>query len=181
MTLACIGLGSNLHHPDQQVRRAIQALKQLPRSRLHCASRLYRSAPLRGPGVPMNQPDYCNAVVLLETQLPPETLLDALQAIEHRQGRRRSPARWGPRPLDLDILLYGEQQIATHRLRVPHPEMGKRIFVLAPLAECADQLRVPGQGTIRELLVQCPPAGLSPWSSRAESDGNPIVEMQGAE
>jgi len=107
-----IGLGANLDDPRAQVMRAIDELAALPNSRLLTVSALYRSAPLVLPGqVPDTQPDYINAVAKLETRLDPHSLLDALQTIEQAHGRRRDGTRWGPRPLDLDILLYGNQQL----------------------------------------------------------------------
>lgn len=156
MTTAYIGLGSNLEQPLQQVQGAIEALAQLPGSRLIAVSRLYRSEPLGPPG----QPDYVNGVAALDTSLEPEALLDQLQAIENRHGRVRT-LRWGPRTLDLDLLLFGGQVINTPRLTVPHPEMARRSFVLYPLADIAPALVLPDGRSLDSLLQGCPPAGLS--------------------
>ena len=152
---AFIGLGSNLDDPRRQVRTALAELAELPASRVSAVSSLYRSAPLQGADVPQGQPDYINAVARLESALTAEALLDALQAIETRHGRMRN-AHWGPRTLDLDILLYGDMRIDTPRLRVPHPGLAERNFVLQPLAEIAPDLDIPGLGPLRELLARCP-------------------------
>lgn len=153
---AFIGLGSNLDDPRQQVARALAELAGLPETTLAAQSGLYRSAPMGPP----DQPAYINAVARLETRLAPEALLDALQAIEVRHARVRSGERWGPRTLDLDILLYGDARIDSPRLQVPHPGLAERNFVLQPLAEIAPDLDVPGAGPLRELLARCAPAGL---------------------
>src|SRR5690554_5219956 len=110
-----IALGSNQDDPQAQVRRAFRELEQLPRSQLLACSSLYRSAPLG----PQDQPAFINAVAMLDTRLSPHELLDALQAIEQRAGRVRKAERWGPRILDLDLLLYAEQMMDTPRLQVP--------------------------------------------------------------
>jgi 2-amino-4-hydroxy-6-hydroxymethyldihydropteridine diphosphokinase len=103
---------------------------------------------------PQDQPDYVNAVVRLSTALSPEALLDGLQDIERRHGRQRV-RHWGPRTLDLDILLYGKQQIVGPRLRIPHPGIATRDFVLYPLAEIDSELEIPGLGGVSELLSRC--------------------------
>lgn len=125
--LAYIGLGSNLESPIVQVREALNELAMLPLSRLVAASSLYASRPVG----PQDQPDFINAVAALETQLSPLALLDQLQALE-QQHRRRRQRRWGPRTLDLDLLLYANDTIDTPRLRVPHPQITARAFVLLP-------------------------------------------------
>jgi 2-amino-4-hydroxy-6-hydroxymethyldihydropteridine diphosphokinase len=154
---AYIGLGSNLDDPAAQMQRALLALAALPHSRLRRQSPFYRSRPMG----PADQPDYLNAVAALETRLAPLALLDALQAIEQAQGRKRDGQRWGPRSLDLDILLYGAQQIDEARLQVPHPGLGERNFVLYPMADIAPgSLPIPGQGTLAELQAACPTDGL---------------------
>lgn len=140
---AFIGLGSNLERPVEQVRAALLELARLPRSRLLRRSPLYRSAPQGGPA----QPDFVNAVALLETGLDPLPLLDALQAIEQRHGRVRAE-RWGPRTLDLDLLLYGDRTIDDERLRVPHARLHERAFVLVPLHDIAPDLVLPGLGPV---------------------------------
>ncbi len=150
-----IGLGSNLDQPVSRVLQAIHTLESLPDCSLQARSSLYRSAPMG----PQDQPDYVNAVVQLTTRLLPEDLLDRLQQVERAHGRRRE-RRWGPRTLDLDILLYGDRDIASERLQVPHPGLAQRSFVLYPLAEIAGDLRVPGLGRMQALLEQCPRDGL---------------------
>jgi 2-amino-4-hydroxy-6-hydroxymethyldihydropteridine diphosphokinase len=152
---AFIGLGSNLDDPPAQLRQAFAELAMLPSSALTGRSPLYRSDPIGPPG----QPDYVNAVVRLDTELAPEDLLDALQAIEQAHQRRRD-VRWGPRTLDLDLLLYGEQCIASERLQVPHPHMHQRAFVLYPLADIAPTLHLPALGNLADLLAACPRQGL---------------------
>ncbi len=145
---AYVGLGSNLQQPVEQLKQALQALDGLPDTRLVAHSSLYRTRPVG----PADQPDYVNAVAALSTRLGPEALLDQLQAQEQRQGRVRLGERWGPRTLDLDLLLYGEQVIDSARLQVPHTQMAQRAFVLVPLAEIAPaDLRIPGQGRLAEL------------------------------
>ena len=150
-----IGMGSNLAAPDQQLRSAVEALAQLPGTALVGVSAFYQSDSLL-PG----QPRYTNAVAALDSDLAPLDLLDALQAIENDQGRERLE-RWGPRTLDLDILLFGERLIDAPRLRVPHYQMHLRAFVLYPLAELAPtDLQLPGGQTLSELLAACPFVGL---------------------
>ena len=152
---AYIGLGSNLDDPAVQVTAAIEELADLPDTRLLTRSSLYRSAPMG----PQDQPDYVNAVVQLRTALEPGVLLDELQAIEQAHGRVRSQ-HWGPRTLDLDILLYGDAVIDTPHLKVPHPGIAERNFVLYPLAEIDSDLAIPGLGRVRSLLVGCVDTGL---------------------
>ncbi len=147
---ACIGLGSNLADPVAQVRQAFAALARLPDTRLVGRSSLWRSTPMG----PADQPDYVNAVAMLETGLAPLDLLDALQAIEQEQGRMRDGTRWGPRTLDLDLLLYGETIMNDTRLIIPHPGLCERDFVLVPLLEVAGpEWPVPGHGRLGELPV----------------------------
>lgn len=151
-----IGLGSNLHEPRQQLRDAIQALTHLPDSSLRAVSSLYASEPLGPP----DQPRYVNAVATLDTALPPLALLDALQAIERDQGRERKAERWGPRTLDLDILLFGNRTIDLPRLQVPHYHMHARAFVLYPLRELDPHLQLPDGRTLAQLCDACPTEGL---------------------
>lgn len=155
-----VALGSNLADPCRQVRTAVDELATLQATRLTAVSSLYRSAPMKGAGVPRDQPAYINAVARLETALTAEALLDALQAIEARHGRVRSGERWGPRTLDLDILLYGDRHIDTPCLQVPHPGLAERNFVLHPLAEIAPDLDIPGLGSVATLLERCGAVGL---------------------
>jgi 2-amino-4-hydroxy-6-hydroxymethyldihydropteridine diphosphokinase len=146
MTVVYIGLGSNMDRPQHQVTTALAELAHLPDTTLLKASRLYRSAPLG----PQDQPDYINAVASVETTLTAETLLDVLQQIE-QQHRRVRTTHWGPRTLDLDILLYGNMSIRTPRLTVPHPEMARRCFVLEPLLEINPEVDIPGLGPAIDL------------------------------
>jgi len=109
---------------------------------------------------PQDQPDYLNAVVGLQTTLAAFDLLSELQNIEHVHGRVRDGERWGPRTLDLDLLLYADEIISTPRLSVPHPGIAERSFVLLPLAELAPDLTVPNKGTVSKLLNQCAQFGI---------------------
>ena len=150
-----IGMGSNLAAPDQQLRSAIEALAQLPGTTVAGVSAFYQSDSLL-PG----QPRYTNAVAALDSNLAPLELLDALQAIENDQGRERLE-RWGPRTLDLDILLFGDHLIDEPRLKVPHYQMHLRAFVLYPLAELAPAtLQLPNSQQLSDLLAACPFVGL---------------------
>ncbi|KIT56593.1 2-amino-4-hydroxy-6-hydroxymethyldihydropteridine pyrophosphokinase, partial [Vibrio parahaemolyticus 901128] len=114
---------------------------------------------------PQNQPDYINAVVAIKTNLTPLELLDCTQAIEQEQGRVRKDERWGPRTLDLDIVLYGNEVINSERLIVPHYGMREREFVLYPLAEIAPSLQLPDGTEVSELLEQVDKNGLRIWQS----------------
>lgn len=159
-----IGLGSNLAEPAAQLASALQAMAALPRTRLAAVSSLYSSDPLGPP----DQPRYANAVAALDSELAPLELLDALQAIELAQGRVRKDERWGPRTLDLDILLFGERTLDEPRLQVPHYHMHARAFVLYPLAEIAGgDLKLPNGLTLQALLDACPFAGLEVVGSLA--------------
>ena len=151
-----IGLGSNLATPLEQLRSALTALTALPQTQLIAQSSFYASDPLG----PADQPRYVNAVAALDTELSPLALLDALQTIELEQGRTRKAERWGPRTLDLDILLFGERQLDEPRLTVPHYHMHARAFVLYPLAEIAPDLQLPDGRALTELLDACPFVGL---------------------
>jgi 2-amino-4-hydroxy-6-hydroxymethyldihydropteridine diphosphokinase len=154
--VAYIGIGSNLDNPVQQVRSAIAALARISRTRLVRHSSLYRSAPMG----PQDQPDYINAVAELETTLEPRALLTALHAIERQHGRMRGPQRWGPRILDLDILVYGTLRLSEPALTIPHAGIAERAFVLHPLHEIAPTIRIPGLADTQTLLAQCPLGGL---------------------
>lgn len=148
MTLAYIAIGSNLASPLEQVNAAIQALGEIPESRIVALSSFYRTPPLG----PQDQPDYLNAAVALETTLLPEALLNHTQRIELQQGRVRKAERWGPRTLDLDIMLFGDQVINTERLTIPHYDMKNRGFMLWPLFEIAPELVFPDSITLRQQL-----------------------------
>ncbi|WP_153446035.1 2-amino-4-hydroxy-6-hydroxymethyldihydropteridine diphosphokinase [Vibrio algicola] len=154
-----IAIGSNLADPVAQAKLAIEALKQHPDLELVACSSLYSSTPMG----PQNQPDYINAVAQVRTRLSPLDLLDCTQAIEQQQGRVRKEERWGPRSLDLDILLYANQTIDTPRLTVPHYGIKIREFVLYPLFEIAPDLHLPDGTELAKLLPQVDRNGLNIW------------------
>ena len=150
MTLAYVGVGSNLEQPESHVRRALDELDGIRDTRRRARSSLYRSAPLGYAA----QPDFVNAVAAVETGLSAEALLAEMQAIEGRHGRERSFAN-APRTLDLDLLLFGDERRAGAALTLPHPRMHERAFVLEPLLEIAPDIDVPGRGPARELRARC--------------------------
>ena len=156
-----IGLGANLVEPVAQLHAAVTALGQLPETELVQVSRFYSSKPMG----PQDQPDYVNAVAALDTRLTPLALLHALQQIELAHGRQRKAERWGPRTLDLDILLFGMQQIDHPELTVPHYGMQLREFVLYPLHDIAPQLSLPDGTVLSSLLAQVPLNGLQKLDS----------------
>ncbi len=147
---AYVALGSNLDDPRAQVERALAALAGLPESRLECRSPLYRSRPFG----PVEQPDFVNAVAGLLTQLEPTTLLARLKDLETQLGRARPVVRWGPRRIDLDLLVHGSTRLSLADLELPHPGIAEHPFVLVPLAEVAPDLVVPGLGRVRDLLAR---------------------------
>jgi len=151
MTLAYIAIGSNLASPLEQVNAAITALGEIPHSQIVARSAFYRTPPLG----PQDQPDYLNAAVALETTLDADTLLDHTQRIELAQGRMRKAERWGPRTLDLDIMLFGDEVINTPRLTVPHYDMHNRGFMLWPLFEIAPEVLFPDGTPLACVLTQC--------------------------
>ncbi len=153
---AYIGLGSNLVSPLRQVKRAIAELAQLPQSRLVLVSPIYRSRPMG----PADQPDYINAVAAIDTTLQPLELLDGLQAIENAHQRKRGAVQWGPRTLDLDLLLFGDARLNEPRLTVPHPGMPERSFVLRPLVDIGPQLQLPGGQSLKVLCDALSDEGL---------------------
>lgn len=159
MTRAYIAIGSNLADPLQQVNNALAALKKIPDTTFIARSSFYRTKPMG----PQNQGDYLNLAVVLETRLSPEILLDHTQAIELEQGRVRKDERWGPRTLDLDIMLFGHHIINTERLTVPHYGLKQREFMLYPLAEIAPDLVFPDGETLAEQLKKVPENGLTLW------------------
>jgi 2-amino-4-hydroxy-6-hydroxymethyldihydropteridine diphosphokinase len=156
MTQVFVGLGSNLEQPEKQIADALVSLNGIANVLVTKCSSLYRSKPVG----PQGQPDYINAVAVLETTMAPLDLLDQLQAIEAQHGRIRGNVRWGPRTLDLDLLLYGDKKINNERLTVPHPEMQNRDFVLIPLSEIAPDLVIPVLGPLSELINMVPCSGL---------------------
>jgi 2-amino-4-hydroxy-6-hydroxymethyldihydropteridine diphosphokinase len=147
---AFIGLGSNLANPSAQVLQAMQAIGLLPDTRVLARSSLYRSAPVGY----LDQPDFINAVVKIETALAPFVLLQALLALEHENGRTREFQN-APRTLDLDMLLYDELQHHEHGLTLPHPQMHLRAFVLQPLLEIAPDCVIPGVGAAKIAMQAC--------------------------
>ena len=154
---AFIGIGANLGDPAAQVLEACARLaRDLPDTRLVARSSLYRNPPMG----PQDQPDYVNAVARVLTRLEPGALLAELQRIETAMGRLRDGTRWGPRLLDLDILLYGAARIHEPGLHIPHPGIAERDFVLFPLRELAPDLEIPGLGTVSQLCRTVSAAGL---------------------
>jgi 2-amino-4-hydroxy-6-hydroxymethyldihydropteridine diphosphokinase len=150
VTVAYVGIGSNLENPVKQVRAAFDELDRLPHTRVVKRSSLYRSAPVGY----AEQPDFINAVAQLETGLPAERLLDELQEIEARHGRKRSFPN-APRSLDLDILLFGDLVLRTPSLETPHPRMHERAFVLEPLLEISPKAEITGRGPAQAFLDAC--------------------------
>jgi 2-amino-4-hydroxy-6-hydroxymethyldihydropteridine diphosphokinase len=155
---AYIGLGSNLSDPAAQVQQGLLRLADLPRTLRVAVSRLYGSRPLG----PVAQPDFVNAVAAVLTQLTPIELLRALRAQEVQAGRSAVHDHWGPRVLDLDLLVFGREQCAGAELVLPHPGVVERNFVLYPLADIAPDLEVPGYGLVRELLARVCADGVWP-------------------
>ncbi len=154
---AYVGLGANLDRPALQLKRALEHLQQL--GSVVAVSQFYRSLPL-GPGL---QPDYCNAACALDVELGPEALLQALLGIERAAGRVRDGRKWQPRPLDLDLLHVPGVEMQTEHLRLPHPGIALRSFVLIPLDEIAPGLEVPGIGSISQAAAAIDRSGLRPW------------------
>lgn len=157
---AYIGLGSNLAEPIRQVQQAIDALAILPLSKLVARSSLYRSAALKRLDCDAPQPDYINAVAALDTSLAPQALLAALLQIEQAQGRVRSIERWTARTLDLDLLLYGNLQLQTPALTLPHYALSERAFVVLPLHEIAADLRLPDGQQLADLVANFTDSGV---------------------
>lgn len=146
---AYVGLGSNLQEPIRQLESAFEMLAGIPDTRLVSKSSFYRSAPFGG----VEQPDFVNAAAALMTRLSAAKLLRELQRIEDERGRERGDVRWGPRVLDLDLLVYSDQKIEEPDLIIPHPGIGERNFVLLPLGEVAPGLNIPGLGQIEKIDV----------------------------
>lgn len=154
-----IAIGSNLNDPLHQVQSAIKELQQLPNTKLVAVSSFYHSKPMGS----QQQPDYLNAIIALDTELFPDTLLEHTQSIELIHGRTRKADRWGPRTLDLDIMLYGQQIIQTAHLTIPHYGLKEREFVLYPLAEIAPMLRFPDGELLNDRLLLVAKNGLTLW------------------
>lgn len=164
---AYIGLGSNLSDPRGQVHAALKALMRLPRTHFVCASRLYGSRALG----PVTQPDFVNAAAGVVTQLTALELLRELRAVEVAAGRPAIHEHWGPRVIDLDLLVFGAQCCTSTDLTVPHPGVVERNFVLYPLADIAPDLEVPGAGRVRELLARVRADGVWPLGEVRPGEG----------
>lgn len=149
---AYVGIGSNLDDPLQQAQTAVRALAQLPASRLVSVSHFYRSKPMG----PAGQPDYINAAAGLLTRLDPALLLSDLLRIERAMGRVRDGQKWGPRRIDLDLLVHGSSVLNGEDLVLPHAGVHERSFVLYPLADIAPDLIIAGRGRVGSLLSACP-------------------------
>jgi 2-amino-4-hydroxy-6-hydroxymethyldihydropteridine diphosphokinase len=156
---AYVGIGSNLEDPVRQVNNAFAAIERLPESGFFARSSLWRSTPLG----PADQPDFVNAAAAFLTRLEPRDLLRRLQVIEQAAGRQRKAEQWGPRTLDLDLLVQGRLVVDEPDLKLPHPRIAERNFVLLPLAEIAPSLQVPRAGSVARLL-----AGVSRTHPRTE-------------
>ena len=154
---AYVGIGSNLDDPRAQVLRAIAALAQLRGTQLVSSSPLYQTPPLGD----VAQPPFVNAAAGLLTQLSPEALLAELRALETRLGRQPPRERWGPRVIDLDLLVVGRETRATPELTLPHPGIAQRDFVLYPLADLAPDLEIPGFGRVAVLKARVENRGVS--------------------
>ncbi len=146
--LAYVGLGSNLDDPIAQINHAFELLGEIQDTSLSARSSLYRSAPFGS----VEQPDFINAVACLRSGLEARTLLDELHVIERTSGRKRG-IRWGPRTLDLDLLVFGDQEIDQVGITLPHPGIAERNFVLLPLVEIAPELVIPGLGCVSDIAI----------------------------
>jgi 2-amino-4-hydroxy-6-hydroxymethyldihydropteridine diphosphokinase len=155
---AYVGLGSNLDDPPARVREALAALARLPRTRFVAASRLWSTRPVG----PQDQPDFVNACAAVLTRLEVVALHDALRALERDLGKVPPAVRFGPRRIDLDLLVYGDVVHRDEHLEVPHPRLHDRAFVLYPLAEIAPDLPVPGRGRVGVLQSRLPQAAEPP-------------------
>jgi len=164
---AYVGIGSNLDEPARQVRGALSALSGLPQTRLVSQSSLYRSKPL-GPAA---QPDFVNAVAALLTRLSAPELLRALRSLETALGREPPRVRWGPRRIDLDLLVFAGERSESAELTLPHPGIVQRNFVLYPLLQVAPGLNVPGCGRVAELAARVDPAGIWRLDEPASTHG----------
>ena len=168
MTRAFIGLGSNQGDCCHRIDQALAALSELPRSALIRCSPRYWTAPVGDP----DQPNFLNAVAELETALEPLALLRRMQKVEDDLGRVRDPARrWGPRTIDLDLLLFGHCVIRLADLVVPHPRMACRAFVLKPLADLVPRLEIPGMGRVADLLAETDSSGICLAQAPASQTG----------
>lgn len=154
---AYVGLGGNVGNVETTLMEALWSIDSLPQTSIRSQSRLYRSPPWGR----TDQAAFVNAVVELQTRMAPEALLEGLLGIEVRFGRVRDPAdRWGPRTLDLDLLVYGEETVDSPGMHLPHPRLHERGFVLVPLAEIAPELEIPGRGRVADLLAALDASGI---------------------
>lgn len=165
-TPAYVALGSNLSGPRRRVEEAFEALAGLPDSRLVLRSSLWRSAPMG----PQEQPAFVNAAAGLVTTAPPRAFLESLKALEQRLGKTEPAVRWGPRVIDLDLLAFGELKCEEPGLRLPHPGLHQRNFVLYPLSEIAAELWVPGLARVRRLCERVSDAGIERLGARGSGD-----------
>lgn len=159
MTRVYLALGSNLANPLHQVQAALDAMAAIPQTTPVATSSFYRTPPYGPP----DQPDYLNAAVALETTLTPEALLDQTQRIELEQGRVRKDHRWGPRTLDLDIMLFGDLTLNTPRLIVPHYDIANRAFMLVPLLDIAPAITFPDGTPAAEMLARLDASAIQRW------------------
>ncbi|MCW8925496.1 MAG: 2-amino-4-hydroxy-6-hydroxymethyldihydropteridine diphosphokinase [Xanthomonadales bacterium] len=153
---AWLGLGSNQQNPVARLNEALDQLAKLDRTVIIATSSFYRTPPWGDE----HQDDFVNAVTQLETSLAPADLLAGTRGIEDSMGRVRSARRWGPRVIDIDLLLYGSERFKLDHLEVPHPRMHERAFVLVPLAELDRSLDIPGRGTVGKLLQNIDRSGI---------------------
>lgn len=161
--LAYVGLGSNLQQPEQQVMAALTALAEIRQTTRVAQSQLYATPPMG----PQDQPDFVNAVAALQTSLGLQAFFRELRALESNMGRRRDGQRWGPRIIDIDLLLFDDLQYCDADLSVPHPGLHERDFVLVPLAEIAPELNVPGRGPLSDLLAALTSLNVTPLDTTA--------------
>jgi len=154
---AFVGIGGNVGDVETTLAEAMWSLDSIPQTSIRAQSRLYRTPPWGN----TEQPPFTNAVVELQTRLAPRVLLDLLLDIELRFGRDRAEGeKWGPRPLDLDLLVYGEEQLDEPGMHIPHPHLHERAFVLVPLAEIAPRLEIVGVGRVSDLLAAVDGSGI---------------------
>jgi 2-amino-4-hydroxy-6-hydroxymethyldihydropteridine diphosphokinase len=163
---AYVALGSNLSDPVRQVQTAFSALASLPETRLIARSGLWRSRPLG----PQDQPEFINAAAGLLTMAEPRALLESLQEVERLLGKTEPAVRWGPRVIDLDLLAVGGLEISEPALKLPHPGLHQRNFVLYPLSEIAAELWVPGLARVCRLRERISPAGIERLAARGSGD-----------
>lgn len=153
---AYVGLGSNLGDSRVLLARALEAIAAFPDTRCVIASALYRSVPFG----PVEQGAFVNAAAGLLTRLSPPDLLNRLRSLERALGRAEARVRWGPREIDLDLLVHGETRLSTEALNLPHPGIPERDFVLYPLRDIAPQLRIPGMGVVADLAAHVSNRGI---------------------